>query len=166
MEGLIFALLMIFCVCGAAMIIEGCIFELLKEACIGFVITLISGFLIFYPLYKLQSVPYIKDENPYVTHQIIALKDSNEIQGKVRLRSGYINEEYMYMYGYKTYDGGMKVQKVNEDICTVYFTDNEEPHADWYKAYAKFWYFDSEKYMCEIYVPNGSLESDIIIDLE
>lgn len=100
----------------------------------------------------------------------MALQDGNEIQGNFRHRrygmSGYINEEFMYVYGYKTYSGGMKIQKVSAKNAVVYFDDNVNPNAKWYRETKKFWWSESERYTCDIFVPTGSLQAEMVIDLQ
>lgn len=111
-----------------------------------------------------------KRDNPYVTHTIMALQDGNEIQGNYRHRrygmSGYINEEFMYVYGYKTYSGGMKIQKVSAKNAVVYFDDSVSPNAKWYRETKKFWWSESERYTCDIFIPTGSLQAEMVIDLQ
>lgn len=135
-------------------------------------ITVIDGVCIGLCMYtssKLSKQPWIR-EYPYVTHQIMALQDGNEISGRVRARkygmSGYINEEFMYVYGYKTVSGGMKIQKVSEKQTVVYFNDEVTPNAKWYCEKRKFWWSSEERYTCDIFIPTGSLQADITIDLQ
>ena len=135
-------------------------------------ITVVAGVCIslcIYTSYKISKQPWIR-ENPYVTHQIMALQDGNEISGRVRGRkygmSGYINKEFMYVYGYKTVSGGMKIQKVSEKQTVVYFNDEVAPNAKWYREKRKFWWSSEERYTCDIFIPTGSLQADITIDLQ
>lgn len=111
-----------------------------------------------------------KRGDPYVTHTIMALQDGNEIQGNYRHRrygmSGYINEEFMYVYGYKTYSGGMKIQKVSAKNAVVYFDDSVSPNAKWHRETKKFWWSESERYTCDIFIPTGSLQAEMVIDLQ
>jgi hypothetical protein len=80
--------------------------------------------------------------------------------------SGYINEKFTYVYGYKTVGGGMKIQKAGEDTTTVYFRDDIEPCAKWYEETRKFWFVEETRYTCDIFVPTDSLETSITIDLK
>ena len=118
---------------------------------------------------QINKQPWVR-ESPYVTHQIVALQDGNEITGGLRGRkygmSGYINEEFMYVYGYKTASGGMKIQKVTEKQTVVYFDDNVTPNAKWYREKRSFWWSKDERYTCDIFIPTGSLQSEIVIDLQ
>ena len=118
---------------------------------------------------ELDDKPWTR-EDPYVTHTIMALQDGSEIQGNLRHRrygmSGYINEEFMYVYGYKTYSGGMKIQKVSAKNAVVYFDDSVSPNAKWYRETKKFWWSESERYTCDIFIPTGSLQAEMVIDLQ
>lgn len=118
---------------------------------------------------NLSKQPWIRSD-PYVTHTVMALQDGNEINGRVRGSrysiSGYINEEFMYVYGYKTVGGGMKIQKVSEKNATVYFDDNVTPNAKWYRETKKFWWSEAERYTCDIFIPTDSLQAELVIDLQ
>ena len=144
-----------------------------KAFIIGLVVTLISALLFasfIVSSARCEKQPWERAEEPYVTHTIIALSDGNEIDGKFRgsryCMSGYINEKFTYVYGYKTVGGGMKIQKAGADVSTVYFDDDIEPCAKWYRWTRKFWWCEQEKTTCDIYVPTDSLEASITIDLE
>lgn len=108
--------------------------------------------------------------DPYVTHTIMALQDGNEVNGKIRggrySISGYINEEFMYVYGYKSTGGGMKIQKVSAKNATVYFDDSVTPNAKWYRETKKFWWSEAERYTCDIFIPTDSLQAELVIDLQ
>lgn len=144
-----------------------------KAANVGLLSMLIccflTGLLIFTSV-KCEKQPWERAEEPYVTHTIIALTDGNEIDGRFRgsryCMSGYINEKFTYVYGYKTVGGGMKIQKAGADAATVYFNDDIEPCAKWYRWTKKFWWCEQEKTTCDIYVPTDSMEASITIDLE
>lgn len=144
------------------------------NACvIGFIMLIVGVLLIGLHIFasvKCEKQPWVREEEPYVTHSIVALSDGNEIDGQFRgsryCMSGYINEKFTYVYGYKTTSGGMKIQKATDDISTVYFRDDIEPCAKWYKWTKTFWGYTKEKRTCDIYVPSDSLEANIVIDLE
>lgn len=137
---------------------------------ISFAICVILIGLQCFASYKCEKQSWERPENPYTTHTIIALSDGNEIDGKLRgsryCMSGYINEKFTYVYGYKTGSGGMKIQKAGADIATVYFRDDIEPCAEWYKETKTFWWCSKTRHTCDIYVPTDSLEASITIDLE
>lgn len=143
-----------------------------KDVRVSLIMLLIAGICLgteLYVGYKLDDQVWQRTD-PYLTHQIMALQDGNEIQGNFRHRrygiSGYINEEFMYVYGYKTYSGGMKIQKVSAKNAVVYFDDNVSPNAKWYRETKKFWWSESERYTCDIFIPTGSLQAEMVIDLQ
>lgn len=144
-----------------------------KGLFISLVLLLIGSIIMGLHVYasvKCEKQPWVQAEEPYRTHAIIALSDGNEIDGKIKgsryCVSGYINEKFTYVYGYKTVGGGMKIQKAGADSATVYFNDDIEPCAKWYRWTREFWWVKEEKTTCDIYVPTDSLEASITIDLE
>lgn len=146
--------------------------EMGKVALIGLGVLVLSGILFslyIYPCRKITELPWER-EAPYVTHTVMALSDGNEVNGKIRgsrySMSGYINEKFTYIYGYKTVGGGMKIQKAGADTSVVYFRDDIDPCAKWYRETRKFWWVTDERYTCDIFIPTGSLEARISIDLE
>lgn len=136
---------------------------------ISFVLVIIMFFVYAHASIKCEKQPWQR-EDPYTTHTIIALQDGNEINGRFRgsryCMSGYINEKFTYVYGYKTAGGGMKIQKAGEETTTVYFRDDIEPCAKWYKETRKYWFVEDTRYTCDIFVPTDSLEARITIDLQ
>lgn len=136
----------------------------------SFFIGLILFILFAFASTKCEKQTWDRADEPYVTHSIVALSDGNEIDGKIRggryCMSGYINEKFTYVYGYKTYGGGMKIQKAGADIAVVYFTDDIEPCAKWYTETKTFWWCTKEQKTVDIYVPTDSLEASITIDLQ
>ena len=103
----------------------------------------------------------------YVSHEMVNLADNNEIEGKFsgRYVHGYIGEKTTYHYYYKTYDGGMELQKAGADTTKIYFTD-VTPHADWYKSERTYWWNTETKYSCKIYIPEGTMTTEFTIDME
>lgn len=143
-----------------------------KTAKPGIILAVIAAVCLVTEIYvstKLENQPWTRPD-PYVIHTVMALQDGNEINGKVRGSrysiSGYINEEFMYVYGYKTVGGGMKIQKVSEKNATVYFDDNVTPNAKWYRETKKFWWSEAERYTCDIFIPTDSLQAELVIDLQ
>ena len=118
---------------------------------------------------KYEEQPWHRTD-PYVTHTIMALQDGNEINGSFRggkySMSGYINEEFLYVYGYKTIGGGMKIQKVSEKNAVVYFNDDVTPNAKWYEETKSFWWLNGKRYTCDIFIPSDSLQAELVIDLQ
>lgn len=130
------------------------------------VISIIIGIYLGIPTTMIETAEWGPYEN-YVTHEIVNLTDNNEIEGRVRGRyvHGYIGEKTTYHYYFKRYDGGMELQKANEDNATIYFTDGE-PRAEWYRRTRTFWYHNDTEYMCKIYIPEGSMTTEFEIDME
>lgn len=133
---------------------------------ISFAALIIGVFLFFYPLIDIQKSPYERPDKPYVTHEIMCLADNNMLSGRIYLRSGYINENHHYLYGYKTASGGMKTQKVRADTAVVYFNDDVNPSAKWYEETRRLWFLTDTRITCDIYVPTDSLAADYTIDLQ
>ena len=148
-------------------------FMFLVSLCVDIRICLVSaavcamcGILLIYPIVEADNLPYERQAEPYITHKIMALADGSAIQGRIYMRSATIDEKHRYTYGYETYNGGMKIQQINSDRALVFFTDSVEPCAKWYKETKKFWYFDWERYTCDIYLPTDALIADYSIDLQ
>jgi hypothetical protein len=136
---------------------------------ISIAVCIVLMILVAFASTKCEKQPWHRDD-PYITHTVIALQDGNEINGRIRgsryCMSGYINEKFTYVYGYKTAGGGMKIQKAGEDTTTVYFRDDIEPCAKWYEETRKFWFVEETRYTCDIFVPTDSLDARITIDLQ
>ena len=152
------------------------IFGVFDESAASFTTAIITGLLSVGLLISIgvastecSKQSWQRDE-PYVTHTVMAMQDGNEVNGRIRgsryCMSGYINEKFTYVYGYKTAGGGMKIQKAGEDTTTVYFRDDMTPCAKWYRETRKFWFVEEERYTCDIFVPTDSLEANITIDLK
>lgn len=166
MDGLIVITLFFIMIISA---INGFVFSLCEDgmkSVINLVICIVSCFLLFYPMFKADGINYERSEKPYVTHEIMALADNNMMSGRIYMRSGYIDEAHHYLYGYKNHQGGMKTQKVKADNAVVFFTDDVNPCAKWYKETKNFWYMNYEKYTCDIYLPTDALVADYKIDLQ
>lgn len=159
---------------AAILLIMGYLMSSEKEIMIAFMISLLVAvpctWILSYSSNQLTKQRWHRPE-PYVVHSIVALQDGNEINGSVRRSgkysmSGYINEEFMYVYEYKVHNGGMKIQKVSAKNATVFFNDNVNPNAKWYKEERSFWWYHEERYTCDIFIPTGSMQSEILLDLQ
>ena len=133
---------------------------------IWIVLSLAMGMVAGIPTAMIDTVEW-GEPVKYVSHEIINLADNNEIEGKFtgRYVRGYIGEKTTYHYYFKTYDGGMELQKAGSDNTKIYFTD-EKPHADWYKSERTYWKHTETKYSCKIYIPEGTLTTEFTIDME
>lgn len=130
------------------------------------IISIFFGLMIGIPTTMIEEMEW-GEPVKYVSHEIINLADNNEIEGKIsgRYVHGYIGEKTTYHYYYKTYDGGMDLQKAGADTTKIYFTDGT-PHADWYKSERTYWWNTETKYYCKIYIPEGSMTTEFTIDME
>lgn len=172
MEGLLILGVMVLVIAAIFFLVGSLVDEDGKAAIIGLILIAAAGILLgilMYACNKCSEQPWQRDD-PYTTHTIVALSDGNEINGKIRgsryCMSGYINEKFTYVYGYKTYGGGMKIQKAGADSTVVYFRDDMEPCAKWYEETRSYWFVEETRYTCDIFVPTDSLEANITIDLK
>ena len=125
--------------------------------------TLAAG---FHQTFTIENMSYEREDTPYMTHEILALSDGTMASGRIYLRSGYFEEKYGYLYGYKTTNGGMKTQKVDGAIAEVFFSDDIVPCAKWYKESRSYLLRSDVRYTCDIFIPTDSLAADYSIDLE
>ena len=120
-----------------------------------------------FPEVGLEEAPWDAPVN-YTTHIIINLADNNSIEGTIRggrhYVRGYIGESTTYHYYYQLSDGGMKLQKVSDKNATIYFTE-DEPRVEWYRQTRTFWWKSETCYFCKIYIPEGSMTTEISIDM-
>lgn len=105
-------------------------------------------------------------KTPYTVEQIVAVKDSSQIEGKIYLRRGYISETMYYNYLAETSDGGYVSERVATTKTTIYI-DNDNPRVEWYSNTQTWWAFYQElEPICKIYVPDGAIANDYSINLE
>lgn len=120
-----------------------------------------------FPEVALEETPWEAPVN-YTTHTIINLADNNSVEGTIRgsrhYVRGYIGESTTYHYYYQLSDGGMKLQKVSDKNATIYFTE-DEPRVEWYRQTRTFWWKSETRYFCKIYIPEGSMTTEINIDM-
>ena len=171
-DALLFLGFTFFGIFGLFMLVGGLCDKEWKIGLLGLVLCMLSIACFSTSIYasKMLSKQSWNRPDPYVTHTIVALQDGNEINGNFRGRrygiSGYINEEFVYVYGYKTVGGGMKIQKVGEKNAVVYFSDDVTPNAKWYRETRSFWWLEEERYTCDIFIPTDSLQAELVIDLQ
>ena len=133
---------------------------------IWIIISIFFGLMTGIPTTMIEEVEW-GEPVKYVSHEMVNLADNNEIEGKFsgRYVRGYIGEKTTYHYYFKTYDGGMELQKASSDNTKIYFTD-EKPHADWYKSERTYWWNTETQYFCKIYIPEGSMTTEFVIDMK
>lgn len=125
---------------------------------IGLVIFFITGEI------KLDKQPW-NYSKPYATEKIVSLSDSNQINGHFHVRRGYIGEKLYYQYMVDLKSGGYKANKVGADNTTLFY-DNKNCRVEWYEKERHWLYFsETEKYQ-KIYIPEGSITDDYMIDLQ
>lgn len=101
----------------------------------------------------------------YTVENIVALADNNMMNGKVYLGSGQIDEDLYYQYMAKLNDGGFVANKVKADDTTIYYTDSNY-RVEWHERRKRFLYFEKVEKYKKIYVPEGSMSNNYLIDLQ
>lgn len=115
------------------------------------------------------------------TQEITTLKDNNESSGHAFIGTGSVNTNTYYYY-YAKSDDGVKMQKLNADKCTIIESSTETPHIDTVIMDVSKETKDTLAYKLlsnpiislksvisksyKIYVPEGSLTEDFIIEME
>lgn len=123
---------------------------------------LLIGFFIFGEK-QLDKQPW--NHETYATEHIVALQDNNQMNGRFYSRRGYIGEHLYYQYMVDIGNGGYKANKVKADTTTLYY-DDYNCRVEWCKKERHWLYFsETEKYN-KIYVPEGSITDDYMIDLQ
>ena len=143
-----------------------------SKVTIGQIITIIcavfyifSVILFFTGIGKLDKQSWNYSSAPYATEKIVSLSDSNQINGTFHLRRGYIGEKLYYQYMVDLGSGGYKANKVGADNTTLFYND-DYCRVEWYEKERHWLYFsETEKYQ-KIYVPEGSITDDYVIDLQ
>lgn len=103
--------------------------------------------------------------------ELVALKDSFQIEGSAFLFSSVVDEELRYTYIYET-DMGMTTGSIDSDKAYIkYIEANETPYIQtWYmRPHSDFihWMFCPGYYRYTIYLPEGSVIENVYeVDLE
>ena len=133
-------------------------------ALVSFLLLIVSVVFFFVGQIKCENSEWTISDEPYAVESIVALNDNNMTNGRFYLRRGYIEEDLYYQYIVKLNNGGFKANKVRASN-TVLFYDEENYRVEWYKQTRSWLYFKDEKIYHEIYIPEGSLTSDYLVDL-
>lgn len=120
-------------------------------------------FLLFYGMYKVDHIPWQRSELT-ATENIVALNDSQDINGNMYLRRGYITEELWYHYFVDIGDGFV-ANKVKSSGTTLYYAEGNY-RVEWYKYYKNWLWFERTETRHKIYIPRGSITDDFILDLQ
>ena len=131
---------------------------------ISLIAFLLSSIMFFVGNYKLSKQKW-NYSDPYSTEYIVALNDSNLINGNAYMRRGYIEEKLYYQYMVKRTDGGFVANKVNADHTTLYYSiDNYR--VEWLKKERHWLWFEEEEDYNKIYIPEGSITDEYSVDLK
>ena len=116
-------------------------------------------------LIRLAKQEWNTSDEPYRTDYIASLNDGTQTNGRFYLTHGYIEEDMYYQYMIKRSDGGYSYDKAREDIATIYISDGNY-RVEWYIEERHWLWFDDERSICKIYVPQGCIKEEYNIDLE
>lgn len=105
------------------------------------------------------------ESEPYSIEYIEALSDSSMMNGRMYVRSGYIEEQPYYQYMVKQSDGGFVYNRVKARTAKIYYTDDDNYRVEWYRRTKNFLFASQEEVLQKIYVPKGSIEDSFSIDL-
>lgn len=101
--------------------------------------------------------------------KIIALKDNQNVSGRFYIMGGYVDEDLYYYYAVET-EFGYKTEKIKASNVYIKYTDGET-HIERYggefaNSGVNFWAMP----MCDdryiIYVPDGTVTNEFVVDLE
>lgn len=146
-----------------------------KEYVIGIFLSVLAGvtvFLLFGTICTAISSA-VKDESMNIelveSQNIIALKDSQNIDGQFYLMGGYVKDDLYYYYAKET-EFGYKCDKVKASDSFVIYTDGQ-PKIETYEAtsFKRWWmyiYAIPKHTHYSIYVPAGTVTNEYKIDLE
>lgn len=100
---------------------------------------------------------------------IVALKDSQNVNGKMFILGGNVNADLYYYYAKET-DYGLKTSKKEASQCYVVYTD-EQPKIETYSVmeFNRWYYYIFAIPMDDyyvFYVPEGTVTTEFNIDLE
>lgn len=165
MEGIhLLAIIILMIVCFTASLIE--LFEdssgIFSFVCLVLLIVLFVFFM--FGRTKCEKSKWIYSDTPYATERIVSLNDNNMMNGRIYLRSGYIEEDLYYQYIVRLNNGGFVSNKVKSSNATLFY-DTDNYRVEWYKKTRGWLYFKDEVTYVEIYIPEGSITIDYSVDL-
>ena len=177
----IIALIIIIAI-GRALYIEGMlndIFEWVLYILIGivvvFVALLVAVFALSIPVSDVTTSEELID-----TKELRALNDRTQIEGRfssgIFVHSGSINEKPVYAFYYEDKEsGGIKYGSIPAETTTIYLIgENEKPKVEEYTLYETYISVLTAPMECtvpsksiyKLYVPDGSITTDITLDLK
>jgi hypothetical protein len=113
---------------------------------------------------KCEKSKWVYSDEPYAVEKIVSLNDNNMMNGRIYLRSGYIEEDLYYQYIVKLNNGGFVANKVKSANATLFY-DTDNYRVEWHKKTRGWLYFKDEATYVEIYIPEGSITMDYTVDL-
>ena len=142
--------------------------QALCKLCVSLIVFCVLSFIIY------GVIPEnCKMKEQINTEQIICLNDSTSINGRMYLRSAYINQTEIYKYYVKNNNRGYIYQQVNANKCII-FQDGDTSIVKHYYIYDnKFirWAYGDDNYNLirkiyyEIHIPKDSITTEFNIDL-
>ena len=141
-----------------------------------FVALLVASFVLQIPVSDVTNTEELID-----TRELRALNDRTEIEGKfsggIFVSSGTINEKPVYAFYYEDKEsGGIKYGSIPAEMATIYpIGEIEIPRVEEYTVYRNYISLltapmecsvPSKKSIYKLYVPDGSITTDITLDLE
>lgn len=104
------------------------------------------------------------------TCEIVALKDSSSVSGRLFLGVGLVGEEMSYQYFEKTADGVKACSISADDVTIIEMDDGSTPRIETYSEKPvgawKYWTFPIVDREIYIFVPVGSVTSEFVVDLD
>jgi hypothetical protein len=112
---------------------------------------------------KSFTMPYTTEKTSI--EKIVALQDSNNVEGKFYLRRNTLETKLYYNYMVSLPDGGYKANKVPAQETTLYTVDDNYRVEWWIKERGYGLSKQTKKYW-KIYIPKNSIVEDYTIDLQ
>jgi len=134
-----------------------------KREKIYFICAAIILLLVLFIDIRSYTMPYTIEKTS--TEKIVALQDSNNVDGRFYLRRGTIETKLYYNYMVSLVGGGYKANKVPSKETTLYTVDDNYRVEWWEKKRGYGLSYQIEKYW-KIYIPKNSIVEDYTIDLQ
>lgn len=143
-----------------------CIMESFLAILVSCAVTLL---VVLFSSVVVSSCDNVIEYNKASDTKIIALKDNQDISGSFYIMGGYVDEDLYYYYATET-EFGYKTEKVKAENVYIKYTDGETHIERYVGEFANdgnnLWGFP----MCDdryiIYVPDGTVTNEFIVDLE
>lgn len=162
-----------FCI---VLIVAGCFLwdKLDNNKMIDFIMAklfIISGCLIIVPFIIAVFIETVcfprmewKYNEPDSIERIVALQDNNLSKYKFYGRRTYVNEQLYYQYMVDI-GNAYKANQIPANDTTLYY-DSDYPRVEWHKRKKSIWIFKHEESYWKMYVPEGTITEDYLVDLQ